>query len=304
MTRPLAYSAAILAATLSIGCAGLEQSFTSLAGPSGTSSSSIAPSSLLGTWSTSGQSVTGSSCTNVQWRVTAQSTNALSGEFSADCVGGISISGTASGQLSGDTLPYQITGTGSAPGVAGCAFSLSGTARLEGDAIRIPYSGITCLGPIRGEEVLRRRTETAPPPPAPEPEPEPAPEPEAPPPAQSPYHVGPGPLSEDRAKQVVFATSKEYPYLTTARNTEDESRAAALELLRRMIWHLKLAGFQAGRQKNPSGAISGDKLTVFLDGKWEAYDVFSSVGTPGRATPVIFLYVGSGNTIPDEGIPD
>ena len=29
-----------------------------------------------------------------------------------------------------------------------------------------------------------------------------------------------------------------------------------------MIWHLRLAGFQAGRQKNPSGAISDDKLTI------------------------------------------
>ena len=60
-----------------------------------------------------------------------------------------------------------------------------------------------------------------------------------------------------------------------------------------MIWHLKLAGFEAGRQKNPSGAISGDKLTVFLEGKWVAYDCFSSVGTPGKATPVIFLNVGA-----------
>ena len=29
-----------------------------------------------------------------------------------------------------------------------------------------------------------------------------------------------------------------------------------------MIWHLHLAGFQAGRQRNPSGAISIDKLTI------------------------------------------
>jgi hypothetical protein len=40
-----------------------------------------------------------------------------------------------------------------------CAFSLSGTGYIEGDgdAIRIPYSGQTCLGPLQGEETLRRQ---------------------------------------------------------------------------------------------------------------------------------------------------
>ncbi len=30
-----------------------------------------------------------------------------------------------------------------------------------------------------------------------------------------------------------------------------------------MIWHLRLPGFRPERQKNPSGLISGDKLTIF-----------------------------------------
>lgn len=290
------FAAPALFAALSTACANFEQSITTTA-PTEASGSHALPTSLLGTWATSGQSVTGSSCTNVQWRITAQSTNALSGEFSADCVGGISIAGVVTGQVNGTELPYQITGTGSAPGIAACAFSIEGTARLEGDAIHIPYSGTTCLGPIRGEEVLRRPTQPEPPPPAPQPEP-------PPPPAPNPYHVGPGPLSEERAKQVVFATGKEFAYLTAPRSSEDESRAASLELLRRMIWHLQLAGFQAGRQRNPSGAISGDKLTVLADGRWQAYDVFYSVGTPGKATQVIFLHVGAGNPVPDGGIPD
>ena len=71
-----------------------------------------------------------------------------------------------------------------------------------------------------------------------------------------------------------------------------------------MIWHLQLAGFQAGRQKNPSGAISGDKMTIFVDGAWHAFDVFRSVGTAGFATEVIFLEVFPPSTLADGGIPD
>jgi len=54
--------------------------------------------------------------------------------------------------------------------------------------------------------------------------------------------------------------------------------AAAAELLRRAIWHLHLAGYQSGRQRNPSGAISNDKLTIAIDGAWRAYDIFMDMG--------------------------
>lgn len=100
------------------------------------------------------------------------------------------------------------------------------------------------------------------------------------------------------------ATAKEFPHLITAKSTESESVANTTELLRRMLWHLQLAGFQAGRQKNPSGAISGDKMTIFVDGAWHAFDVFRSVGTAGFATEVIFLEVFPPSTLADGGIPD
>ena len=107
-----------------------------------------------------------------------------------------------------------------------------------------------------------------------------------------------------RAEQVINATADEFPALRAARSTEGEAQAAATELLRRMIWHLRHAGYEAGRQKNPSGAISGDKLTVFADGAWHAVDVFYDYGTPGVAVKVIFWEVFPANPVGDEGIPD
>ena len=90
-----------------------------------------------------------------------------------------------------------------------------------------------------------------------------------------------------RAEQVVNATASEFAGLTAARGSEAEAQAAATELLRRVIWHLRHAGFDAGRQKNPSGAISGDKLTMFADGAWHAVDIFFDYGTPGIPVKVI-----------------
>ena len=212
-----------------------------------------------------------------------------------------------SGQLNGTEVTYQVVGSATIPGGVACPVTISGTARLEGDAIRIPYEGTTCLGPLRGEEVLRRSVLAPPTPastPAPTPAPAPPPAPTPPPPTASAFHVGGGPLSSDRAHQVVDATAREFPHLITAKSTESESVANAVELLRRMIWHLQLAGFQAGRQKNPSGAVSGDKMTIFADGAWHAYDVFFSYGTPGVATEVIFWEVYPPSTLADGGIPD
>jgi hypothetical protein len=122
-------------------------------------------------------------------------------------------------------------------------------------------------------------------------------------PTSNPNHVGAGPLSPDRARQVINATAAEFPQLLRVFGTEDDAVNAATELLRRTIWHLQLAGFQAGRQRNPSGAISADKLTIFIDGGWHVYDVYS-LGFAGRATIVQFLEITGADTVQDTGIPD
>lgn len=116
-------------------------------------------------------------------------------------------------------------------------------------------------------------------------------------------HVPAGPLTEDRARDVVMATAKEFPGLTAVFDSDEGAVNAARELLLRTIWHLHLAGYDAGRQKNPSGAISDDKMTIFVNGAWHAYDIFS-LGFRGRATTVQFLEVGSPNPLAEGGIPD
>lgn len=163
--------------------------------------------------------------------------------------------------------------------------------------MRVPYSGTTCLGPLQGEETLRR-----PPPNAPAPPPPPSPPP--PPPSGSPWHVGPGPLGAGRAEQVVTATSNEFSELTAPKPTGSEAVAAAEELLLRAIWHLQHAGFEAARQRNPSGAISNDKLNIVIDGGWQAYDIFQDYGQPNQTTRVIFLPISGANPLPYPGVPD
>ena len=116
-------------------------------------------------------------------------------------------------------------------------------------------------------------------------------------------HVGPGPLSESRASDVVFATAREFPHLTSVFGSEGEAVGAADQLLRRTIWHLQLAGYQASGQQNPSGAVSSDKLTIFINGGWHVYDVYS-LGVAGRATTVQFFEVPAPNPYPRNLIPD
>jgi hypothetical protein len=283
---------ALALAAAATGCAGFESSSTPIA-PTG----DAAISSLLGDWSSSSAATIANGCSDFRWRITAQSGNSLTGDFSATCANGISATGVASGQVNGADVPYEVTGTANIGGFASCPFTLNGVAHVESaDAIRIPYHGTTCLGPINGEETLRRPSIPAPAP-APAPEPEPAP-------AANPYHVGPGPLTAERAEVVVRATGNEFPGLTAPRGSEAEGIGAAEELLRRMIWHLRLAGYDAGRQRNPSGAISNDKLTIFINGSWHAYDCFRNLGGPGIPADVIFFEVFPAGHLDDAGIPD
>ncbi len=122
--------------------------------------------------------------------------------------------------------------------------------------------------------------------------------------AESPFHVGPGPLTADRARSVVFATAAEFPGLAQVFGTDQEATDAATELLERTIWHLQHAGFKAGKQRNPSKAISSDKVTITLDdGIVHIYDIFS-LGSAGRATTVQFLELTGADPVDFAGLPD
>ena len=239
-------------------------------------------------------------CSSFQWNITSQTPTSIAGSFSAACSGVLTVSGTASGQLNGNQVPFEVSGSAAIAGVTVCPFVLRGTGLIEGnDAIRIPYTGDTCLGPVHGEETLRRPSSgnpEAPPPPQAPPAPEPTP--------SNPHHVAAGPLNAAQAERVVYATGNEFAILTTPRPTSDEAIGAAEELLLRIIWHLQLGGFEAARQRNPSGAISNDKLNVLIEGRWRAFDVFLDYGQPNQTTRVIFYEVFPSNPLPYPGVPD
>jgi hypothetical protein len=145
----LAFSCAIAAA--SAGCIGFEREST-LTGPSGSGIDG-----LVGNWTSSNIIPSPSTCTDFKWNVTEQTGNSARGSFSATCANELQLSGTAEGTLTGSIINWSATGTASAADIASCAISLTGTAELGVDSIRVPYSGDTCLGRVSGVETLRRR---------------------------------------------------------------------------------------------------------------------------------------------------
>ena len=137
-------------------CVGYENKTTTTA-PTDSGSSSV--SALVGTW----QSITAgniipapSTCTDFKWTPTQQSPTSAMGSFSATCAGGLKVSGTAAGTLSGTTINWSANAIASTPEIASCNVSLTGTAELGVNSIRVPYSGTTCLGPVSGVEVLNK----------------------------------------------------------------------------------------------------------------------------------------------------
>jgi hypothetical protein len=236
-------------------------------------------------------------CRNFQWQISSQSDTAIVGSFSAECGGGVAITANASGTLlNPTTAQINIKGTAIVDGL-GCQFDLSGVGTIfdNNGAITIPYTGTTCWGAVSGNETLRR-----PQPAAPE---APAPAPNEPPPPSS-WHAAPGPLSAQQANRIVSATGEEFAHLRAPFGSVGEKIGTSDELLRRIIWHLREAGFTAGRQRNPSGAISVDKVTIHADGGWHAYDILTNFDVPHQETRMLFIEVTPPSYVPDDGIPD
>lgn len=149
MTRKL-FGAAAVAAVISAGCFSVTRQSS---GPSGSGQM------LAGTWASIGSGSLQDNCTNFTWAVTEFNGNSASGTFSATCYGVLQVAGTARATfLTGSTLSWSVTATASGPGVpVVCAVSITGTATIETDQIRIAYSGTSCLGPLSGTEIVRRR---------------------------------------------------------------------------------------------------------------------------------------------------
>src|SRR5689334_10401669 len=181
-------SLTLVSAALMAGACGFDHSTNVLTptsintNPSG-SSSSGGP--MVGMWESNALPTlpTGSTCGNFKYTIASQTQTSIAGTFTGDCGGGITISGNATGQLSGTNVAMTVNGTGTGPGLPSCPFTLTGNGAIEdnGNTLRIPFTGTTCAGPVSGVEVLRKPQPAAPPPPPPPP-PTPDPTP-APPPA-------------------------------------------------------------------------------------------------------------------------
>ena len=115
----------------------------------------------VGSWTSTGvaaaTALSPQTCGNLEWKITSLTDSAASGTFKATCGGGLTLEGSAEGKLNGLTADLKASGTVTGEGV-NCPFSLTGTAVPEGlDTIRINYSGTTCLGPVSGSELLKKR---------------------------------------------------------------------------------------------------------------------------------------------------
>jgi hypothetical protein len=196
-------------ALMAVGC-GVERS-TSILVPTTIepSSTGIAPSdpfaaaaasaqtsspSLVGTWARAGtfsaQAITSlpdpNSCTEFQFTMISQTPTAATGSFHARCPGDVTLTGTATGQLGGATIPMLFTGFATANGAPACPFTLNGVGVLQSATeLRIDFTGTSCLGPVGGKVTLRLSPPTPPAPPPPPPPPPPAQQPAPPPPPQA-----------------------------------------------------------------------------------------------------------------------
>jgi hypothetical protein len=114
--------------------------------------------SYTGTWASSSLATpTPGTCNAFQWTPTTVEGNTITGTFTATCAGNVHVAGTGTGTLNVDRLAWSATGTAS-QGSVSCAFTLTGTAMLEGtDGIRVDYSGTVCGVAVSGSELMRRR---------------------------------------------------------------------------------------------------------------------------------------------------
>jgi len=142
----------------SAGCVGFDHS-SSVTSPS----TSTGIDALTGSWQ-SVQDASGSiipnpnTCTDFKWTASSQTATSAAGSFSASC-NGVVFSGTANGTLTGTTVAWGANGTGTGASLpqSPCAITLTGTAELGTNSIRVPYTGSTCMGPVSGVQVLNKK---------------------------------------------------------------------------------------------------------------------------------------------------
>jgi hypothetical protein len=150
MKKTLYAGVCCLVAVATSACFGYERKST----PTEPTTTGVA--ALLGSWTSSSAVPSPSTCTDFKWNVNEQTSTSAKGSFSATCANDLKLAGTAEGTLSGSTIRWTAAGAASAPGLPSCNVSLSGTAEIGIDSVRVPYSGDTCLGKVNGVEILKR----------------------------------------------------------------------------------------------------------------------------------------------------
>lgn len=115
-----------------------------------------------------------------------------------------------------------------------------------------------------------------------------------------------GLLNPVRAGQIICGTGNEFSALKNPTATLEQRLLNAEELLRRMIWHLRQAGFTAGRQNNSEHTVrlSKDKLCVIVDSVLRVYDVFGDVDGYTEALQTRMGETSPARLVDDAGIPD
>jgi hypothetical protein len=157
MKRYLSFAVCIAVAAASAGCIEFSRKATSITGPTG---STLAVTTLAGGTYRSAGGGSGipaaDSCTNFTWTVTEKTSNSARGNFSASCQSNtVQVVGTAQGTQTGNNIVFQVNATATSAG-ASCAISIGGTAVIETNQVRVPYSGTSCFGAVSGTEILKR----------------------------------------------------------------------------------------------------------------------------------------------------
>lgn len=154
MKRYISVPAMAAVAMVSAGCFEFSRNASSITGPS---ASNFSVSALAGTYRSATVTAIPSpdSCTNFTWSVTEKTSNSAKGNFSASCAGGVQVAGTAQGTQTGNNIVFQVNATATQASLS-CAISLSGTAVIETNQVRVPYTGTSCFGNVSGTEILKR----------------------------------------------------------------------------------------------------------------------------------------------------
>lgn len=153
MKRYVSLAALAVTAVVSAGCFELSRDASSILGPTG---SELSVTTLAGTYRSISSIPTADSCTNFAWTVTEKTANSAKGNFSASCQNNsLQVAGTAQGTQTGNNIAFVVNATAVSSGVS-CAISLSGTAVVETNQVRVPYTGTSCFGNVSGTEILKR----------------------------------------------------------------------------------------------------------------------------------------------------